>query len=128
MKSPARRTRKRQPNRKLSDEMTSVVAAALDKKAENIGVLDLTKASAFTDVFIICTGTNRRQVQAIADGVQEAAARHGAKPALIEGYDRAEWILIDYFDFIVHVFSPSTREFYSLERLWGGAERVDVPA
>jgi ribosome-associated protein len=88
----------------------------------------LTKASAFTDFFIICTGTNRRQVQAIADGVQEAAAKHGTKPALVEGYDRAEWILIDYFDFIVHIFTPATREFYSLERLWGGAERVDVPA
>lgn len=128
MKSPARRPRKRQTNRKLSDEMTSVVAAALDKKALDVAVLDLTKASAFTDFFIICTGTNRRQVQAIADAVQEAAAKHGARPALIEGYERAEWVLIDYFDFIVHIFTPATREFYSLERLWGGAERVDVPA
>jgi ribosome-associated protein len=128
MKSPARRPRKRQANRKLSEEMTSVVAAALEKKALEVVVLDLTKASAFTDFFIICTGTNRRQVQAIADAVQEAAADHGAKPALVEGYERGEWVLIDYFDFIVHVFTPATREFYSLERLWGGAERVEVPA
>lgn len=128
MKSPARRPRKRQANRKLSKEMTSVVAAALDKKALDVVVLDLTKASAFTDFFIICTGTNRRQVQAIADAVKEAGAKHGIKPALVEGYDRAEWVLIDYFDFIVHIFTPATREFYSLERLWGGAERVDVPA
>ena len=127
MKSPAKRTRARQANRKLSKEMTAAVAAALDKKAVEIVVLDLTKASAFTDFFVICTGTNKRQVQAIADGVQEAVGALGAKPALAEGYERAEWILVDYFDFIVHVFTPATREFYSLERLWGDAERVDVP-
>jgi ribosome-associated protein len=108
--------------------MTSVVAAALEKKALEVVVLDLTKASAFTDFFIICTGMNRRQVQAISDAVQEAAAGHGARPALVEGYERGEWVLIDYFDFIVHVFTPATREFYSLERLWGAAERVEVPA
>jgi ribosome-associated protein len=106
--------------------MTAAITAALDKKAQDVTVLDLTKASAFTDFFVICTGGNKRQVQAIADAVQEALGRHGTKPALVEGYERAEWVLIDYFDFIVHVFTPATREFYSLERLWGGAERVDV--
>jgi ribosome-associated protein len=89
-------------------------------------VLDLTKAPAFTDFFIICTGGNRRQVQAIADGIQEAVGKRGSKPALIEGYERGEWILLDYFDFIVHVFMPATREFYGLEKLWGDAERVEV--
>ena len=108
--------------------MTAGIAAALDKKAENVVVLDLTKASAFTDFFVICNGTNKRQVQAIADAVREAIARNGAKPALVEGYERGDWILIDYFDFIVHVFMPATRDFYGLEKLWGDAERVDVSA
>jgi ribosome-associated protein len=67
-------------------------------------------------------------VRAIADGVMEALSADGAKPAHIEGYDRSEWVLIDYFDFIVHVFSPDTRLFYGLERLWGSAERIEVPA
>jgi len=106
--------------------MTAGITAALDKKAEQTVVLDLTKASAFTDFFVICTGTNKRQVQAIADGVQEAIAKKGAKPALVEGYERGEWILIDYFDFIFHVFMPVTREFYGLEKLWGDAERIEV--
>src|SRR6187402_3272032 len=116
MKNPQPRPRKRPANRKISAELTASLAAALDKKAEQVLVLDLTKASAFTDFFVICTGGNRRQVQAIADGVQEALAKKGAKPALVEGYERGEWILIDYFDFIFHVFMPATREFYGLEK------------
>ncbi len=91
-------------------------------------MLDLRKASAFTDFFVICTGANVRQVQAIADAVQQALSQAGTKPALVEGYDRAEWVLIDYFDFIFHVFTPATREFYALERLWGDAERIEVSA
>jgi hypothetical protein len=71
---------------------------------------------------------NPRQVQAIADAVREALAKQGTKPSLVEGADRGEWILIDYFDFIVHVFTPATREFYGLERLWGDAERIEIPA
>jgi len=125
----SKRPRKRvtKPARKgISAEITAAIAAALDKKAEQTVVLDLTKASAFTDFFVICTGTNKRQVQAIADGVQDAIAKKGAKPALVEGYERGEWILIDYFDFIFHVFMPATREFYSLEKLWGDAERIEV--
>jgi ribosome-associated protein len=125
MKTP-KRTRKRSATPKLSADMTAGVAAALEKKAEQVVVLDLSKASAFTDFFVICTGTNKRQVQAIADAVQEAIAKRGSKPALVEGYERADWILIDYFDFIVHVFTPARRDFYSLERLWGDAVRVDV--
>lgn len=104
------------------------LAAALDKKAVDVVVLDLRKASAFTDFFVICTGMNSRQVQAIAAAVQDALRRKGARPALVEGYERADWVLIDYFDFIVHVFTPATREFYSLERLWGDAKRIAIPA
>ena len=90
-------------------------------------MLDLRKASAFTDFFVICTGPNIRQVQAIADAVEERWRRRrqaGADRRL----PRGEWMLIDYFDFIVHVFTPATREFYGLERLWGDAERIEVPA
>ena len=126
MKTPQKRARKRPAKKGMPAEMTAGLAAALDKKAEHVLVLDLTKASAFTDFFVICTGTNKRHVQAIADAVQDAIARRGAKPALVEGYEHGEWVLIDYFDFIVHIFLPATRDFYSLERLWGDAERVDV--
>ncbi|HEX5070665.1 MAG TPA: ribosome silencing factor [Vicinamibacterales bacterium] len=126
MKTPTTRSRKRAASRKLSSELTAAIAAALDKKAEDILVLDLTKSSAFTDFFVICTGGNRRQIQAIADAVVEAVGARGARPALVEGYERGEWVLIDYFDFIVHVFMPATREFYALEKLWGDAERVEV--
>jgi ribosome-associated protein len=112
----------------LPAEVTVGLNAALDKKALDLVVLDLRKASAFTDFFIICTGATTRQVHAIADGIEEALASKGTKPALIEGTDRAEWVLLDYFDFVVHVFTPSTREFYGLERLWGDAERVEIPA
>jgi ribosome-associated protein len=126
MKKTPNRPRKR-PTR-LSSDLTAGIAAALEKKALDLAVLDLRKASAFTDFFVICTGSNIRQVQAIADAVQQALGRSGTKPALVEGYERAEWILIDYFDFIFHVFTPATREFYGLERLWGDAERIEVSA
>jgi ribosome-associated protein len=129
MKKTPKRQQKRQPAApRLSSDLTAGIAAALDKKALDVLVLDLRKASAFTDFFVICTGANIRQVQAIADAVQQALGRHGTKPALVEGYERAEWVLIDYFDFIFHVFTPSTREFYALERLWGDAERIEVSA
>jgi ribosome-associated protein len=128
MKKTPKRPRKRPAPARLSSDLTAGIAAALEKKALDMTVLDLRKASAFTDFFVICTGSNIRQVQAIADAVQQALGRRGAKPALVEGYDRAEWVLIDYFDFIFHVYTPATREFYALERLWGDAERIDVSA
>ena len=128
MKKTPKRPRKRPAPARLSSDLTAGIAAALEKKALDMTVLDLRKASAFTDFFVICTGSNIRQVQAIADAVQQALGLRGAKPALVEGYDRAEWVLIDYFDFIFHVFTPATREFYGLERLWGDAERIDVSA
>lgn len=128
MTAPKKRARKRSAPGTLSADLTAGLAAALDKKALDLIVLDLTQASAFTDFFVICTGGNRRQVQAIADAVQEALGKRGTKPALVEGYEKGEWVLIDYFDFIVHVFQPATREFYSLERLWGDAQKIEVPA
>ena len=130
MSTPKRpRKRATKPARKgISADMTAAIAAALEKKAEQLVVLDLTKSSAFTDFFVICTGTNRRQVQAIADAVEEAIGKRGTKPALVEGYERGDWVLLDYFDFIVHVFMPASREFYNLERLWGDAEKIEVSA
>jgi ribosome-associated protein len=108
--------------------VTAAIAAAHDKKATDVVVLNLRKSSAFTDYFILCTGQNVRQVTAIADAVQEALRSLKLRPTHVEGYDRAEWVLMDYFDFIVHVFTPGTRQFYSLDRLWGQAERIEVPA
>lgn len=122
------RPRKRAAAPRLSSELTAGIAAALDKKAQDVVVLDLTKSSAFTDFFVICTGANVRQVQAIADSVTDALAKQGVKPAIVEGYERGEWVLIDYFDFIFQIFLPATREFYGLERLWGDAVRVEVSA
>jgi ribosome-associated protein len=111
---------------RLTDEVRTAVVAALDKKAVDIVVLDLRHTPAFTDFFILCSGHNTRQVKAIADAIEETLKAKKVRPAHVEGYDRAEWVLMDYFSFIVHVFSPQTREFYSLERLWGDAERIDV--
>jgi ribosome-associated protein len=121
-----RRPRKRPAAPRLPAEVKLATQAALDKKALDAVVLDLRKASSFTDFFVVCTGTNVRQVQAIAGAVQEALKKKGVKPALVEGYERGEWVLIDFFDFIVHVFTPATREYYGLERLWGDAERIEV--
>jgi len=122
------KTEKRRTPQRLPKEVTHAVAAAEDKKAVDVALLDLRKAAGFADYFLICSGTNPRQIRAIADGIVEALARAGSKPAHVEGYDRSEWILLDYFDFIVHVFAPETRVFYDLERLWGNAERIAVTA
>jgi len=105
----------------------AVVEAVRDKKADDILALDLRAADAFTDFFIVCTGQNRRQVQAIADGVEMALKAKKVRATHIEGYDKGEWILLDYFDFVVHVFSPTARAFYGLERLWGNAVPVALP-
>ena len=110
----------------LPAQVAGAVRAAEYKKANDLVVLDLRKTAGFTDYFVIASGTNPRQVRAIADAVLAELATLGAKPAHVEGYDRSEWILIDYFDFVVHVFAPETRVFYGLERLWGNAERVEV--
>ena len=111
---------------RLPKQIQTAIRAAEDKKAESIVVLDLRKASGFTDYFLVCSGTNARQIRAIADAIMETLASEGADPAHVEGYDRSEWILLDYFDFIVHIFAPETRMFYGLERLWGNAERIEV--
>jgi ribosome-associated protein len=122
------KTEKRRKTQRLPAQIDRAIRAAEDKKAVDLTVLDLRKAAGFTDYFLICSGTNPRQIRAIADAVLEALAAEGVSPAHVEGYDRSEWVLLDYFDFVVHVFAPETRMFYGLERLWGSAERVEVPA
>jgi ribosome-associated protein len=109
---------------RLPKAVATAVRAALDKKAMDVVVLDLRKAGGFTDYFVLCTGGNPRQIHAIADGVEDTLRTEvGEKPALIEGVDRSEWLLLDYFNFVVHVFSRDCRAFYGLERLWGSAVR-----
>lgn len=118
---------KRAPARtpRLPSQISSAIAAVRDKKATSVTVLDLRKTAAFTDYFLICSGANPRQVHAIADGVEEALKAKKIRPTHVEGYQRAEWILLDYFDFVVHVFSTNARQFYGLERLWGEATRIE---
>lgn len=104
------------------------VRAAESKKATDIVVLDLTGVTSFADYFVVCTGANSRQVQAISDEVglrlkQEA----GEQPISIEGYNQAEWVLADYGDLLIHIFSPRAREYYGLERLWRNAKTVGIP-
>jgi ribosome-associated protein len=125
-KTPTKPKAPRKAATRVSDQVMTAVNAALDKKAEKLELLDLRDGLAFTDFFIICTGNNIRQVQAIADGIQESLREKDVRPALVEGYNRGEWILLDYFDFIVHIFSPATRDFYGLERLWGDAKRIEI--
>lgn len=125
-KTPKAPKKPAKPAKRVPADVMAAVNAALDKKAEKLELLDLRDGLAFTDFFIICTGNNIRQVQAIADGIQEALRENDVRPALVEGYNRAEWILLDYFDFIVHIFTPATRDFYALERLWGDAKRVEI--
>jgi ribosome-associated protein len=122
------KTEKRHRPEHLPRQVEAAVRAADDKQARDLIVLDLRKAAGFTDYFVIGSGTNPRQIRAIADAVIESLAALGAKPAHVEGYDRSEWVLLDYFDFVVHIFAPETRVFYGLERLWGSAERVEIPA
>jgi ribosome-associated protein len=128
MKKTEPKTPKKKKAAKLPAQLEAAIAAAEDKQAVKIVVLDLRKTAGFTDFFLIASGTNSRQVRAIADSVMDALAVKGTKPSFVEGYDKSDWILLDYFDFIVHVFGPETRVFYDLERLWGNAERIEVPA
>ena len=111
---------------RLPKAVAAAVEAARDKKAMDTVVLDLRKADGFTDYFVICSGANPRQITAIADAVQETLKQQlGERPAVAEGVKSSEWILLDYFNFVVHVFSRECRSFYGLERLWGNATRYE---
>lgn len=135
--SPRRRAARAAPGSaatrrpRLPKAITTAVEATLGRKATDVVVMDLRKSDAFTDFFVIATGANARQVHAIADAVEMALKAQHVRPSNVEGYGPAEWVLLDYFDFVVHVFSPGARNFYGLERLWGTARRIpidDAPA
>ena len=111
----------------LDDRILMALHAAGEKKAIDIVVLDLREIASFTDYFIVTSGANERQVQAISDGVYESLKKMGSNAARVEGHKTAEWILLDYGDFIVHVFEQKARNFYDLERLWREGKRVDLP-
>ena len=130
-KTPKRTARARATGKRAAPKLPKAVAtavrAARDKKAQDVIVLDLRNAGGFTDYFVICSGNNTRQINAIADSVRDILKTElDERPALTEGVDRSEWILLDYFNFVVHVFSRECRSFYGLERLWGNAERHEI--
>ncbi len=108
-------------------QVSEAIAACQEKKAEEITILELEKGSgAFTDYFVVCSGTNPRQIQAIADEVELRLKRAGLYPAHVEGYRQAEWVLLDYVDFVVHIFAEKARRYYELERLWKSAKRLSA--
>ncbi|MGB7068200.1 MAG: ribosome silencing factor [Pyrinomonadaceae bacterium] len=115
------------PYSELDPELQLAITCAEDKKAENIVVLDLREIASFAEFFVIASGTNQRQVQAICDEISEQLKKQtNVKPVRIEGYSSGEWVLLDYGDFLIHVFDTNAREFYDLERLWRDARRVEL--
>src|SRR5688500_2297575 len=126
MAKTEKKARRPAAGRRLSSDVRKAVEAALEKKALDVVVLDLRDTPAFTDFFVLCSGQNQRQVKAISDAIEESLRASKVRPTHVEGYDRGDWVLMDFFSFIVHVFTPQTRTFYSLERLWGDAKRVEI--
>jgi ribosome-associated protein len=110
-----------------TEEKTTLISQIVaDKKAMDVVVLDMADASSITDYFVICSGGSQRQVQAIADAIDAQLKQAGITSLGVEGYREGHWILMDYGDVIVHVFSQETREFYDLERLWANAPKIDL--
>src|SRR6476660_9988416 len=110
----------------LRQQIADALAACQEKKAEDVTVLELEKGSGgFTDYFVVCSGTNPLQIQAICDEVEDRLRRTGLRPAHVEGYNQAEWVLLDYVDFVVHIFSEKARKYYDLERLWKSAKKLE---
>lgn len=117
------------PFTSLDAEVRLAIQCAADKKAFDIVALDLREIASFTEFFIIASGANQRQVQAVADEINEQLKKQlNAKPVRIEGYSSAEWVLLDYGDFVVHIFDKDAREFYDLTRLWHDAGKIIIPA
>ncbi|HLN98060.1 MAG TPA: ribosome silencing factor [Pyrinomonadaceae bacterium] len=112
----------------LDERILTALTAAAEKKALNVVVLDLRAIASFTDYFVIASGTNERQVQAIADEIVETLKKAGSPVSRVEGYKTAEWILLDYGDFVMHIFNEQARAFYDLERLWRESRRVALPS
>jgi ribosome-associated protein len=110
----------------MGADLRAAIEAAQAKKAGDLVVLDLRGLASFTDFFLLATGNTNRQLKTIADAIEEELAKKGFKPNHVEGYSHGDWVLMDYMDFIVHVFTPRSREYYNLERLWGDAERLAI--
>lgn len=116
------------PFSELDPEVRLAIQCASDKKALDMVVLDLRSIASFTEYFVICSGANQRQVQAIADEINEQLKKQmKTRPVRVEGYNSAEWLLLDYGDFVVHIFNQESREFYDLARLWRDARAVELP-
>jgi len=112
----------------LDEEVKLAITCAGEKKAFNIVALDLREVTSFAEFFIIASGANTRQVQAISDEINEQLKLQlNSRPIRIEGYASGEWVLLDYGDFIIHIFEQKAREFYDLERLWRDAKKVELP-
>jgi ribosome-associated protein len=112
----------------LDENLQLAIKCAADKKAEKMVALDLRPIASFTEFFVICSAANQRQVQAIADEISEQLKKQlKQSPVRIEGYSAAEWVLLDYGDFVFHIFDKDARDFYDLERLWRDAAKVDIP-
>src|SRR5262249_53276907 len=123
--SHARSTQTNQMNLETRQQVAQAVQAVESKKAEEVAILEMDRNSgAFTDYFVLCSGTNPRQIQAISDEVERKLAEVGRRPTSLEGYTQAEWVLLDYLDFVVHIFSERARQFYDLERLWKSARKL----
>jgi ribosome-associated protein len=110
----------------MMPHLREAVRAAQDRKALDLSVLKLTGICSFTDYFLVCSGTSTRHTQAISDAIHKTLEEHGVTPAHVEGHSQAEWILLDYLDFVVHIFSERARHFYDLERLWKTAKRLPL--
>ena len=117
------------PFAELDPEVKLALHCAAEKKAFDMIALDLRSIASFTEFFIIASGANQRQVQAISDEINEQLKKQlSTRPVRIEGYNSADWVLLDYGDFVVHIFNGESREFYDLARLWRDARKVEIPA
>ena len=121
------RSERETPAEEIDERVLMALRAAAEKKAVDNVLLDLREIASFTDFFVITSGSNERQVQAISDAVVETLKKNGSAVTRVEGYKTAEWILLDYGDFVVHVFDEKARKFYDLERLWRESKRVELP-
>ncbi len=112
----------------MIDALKIAIKAADEKKAYDLVALDISEIASFANFFLLCTGDSSRQIQAIADEVEQKLKAFGIKPSHVEGYKNAEWILMDYMDLVVHIFSKSARAYYDLERLWRDGKKLDASA
>ena len=110
----------------MTDALKIALNAADAKKASDLVALDISAIATFANFFLICTGDSSRQMQAIADEVEQRLKANGIRPSHVEGYQNAEWILMDYMDLVVHIFSKNARAYYGLERLWRDGKRLDT--